>query len=389
MGSSTITHLLKKREYLGRTVNFKTRKHFKDKKSHYVDESEWVIFENTHEPIIDQDTFDNVQRIRSNVRRYPDGWGEAHPLTGLLYCADCGGKMYVHRTNNGKRIAQYTCSQFTKVPCGTLCPTQHRINAEVVLTLIADMLRAIANYSQNDRAEFIKAVTDAQETQQNGDIAMNKKRIATAQKRASELETLICKIYEDSILGKLPEARYAALDEQYANEQTSLSKEIAELEKSLGSYENSRKSADKFIALVEKYENFDTLTNVILNEFVEKILVHERDRKGSIETTQQVEIFFNFVGRYVPPHFGEVTLTLEEQEEQRKREERKDRLHQNYLKRKANGKQKEYEDRTKASKKVEMDSKKNALRAEDIAKGVFVPVSHLPRAEPMRSERTA
>ena len=91
-------NILKKREYLGHTINFKTRKHFKDKKSHYVDESEWTIFENTHEAIIDQETFDNVQRIRANVRRYPDGWGEAHPLTGLMYCADCGGKMYVHRT---------------------------------------------------------------------------------------------------------------------------------------------------------------------------------------------------------------------------------------------------------------------------------------------------
>lgn len=127
-GSSTIVNILKKREYLGHTINFKTRKHFKDKKSHYVDENEWTIFENTHEPIIDQETFDNVQRIRGNVRRYPDGWGEAAPLTGLLYCADCGGKMYVHRTNNGKRISQYTCSNYSKVPCGTLCPTQHRIN---------------------------------------------------------------------------------------------------------------------------------------------------------------------------------------------------------------------------------------------------------------------
>jgi hypothetical protein len=218
---------------------------------------------------------------------------------------------------------------------------------------------------------------------------MKKKRRATAQKRASELETLICKIYEDSILGKFPEARYAALDEQYAKEQGALSKEITELEKTLGSYENSRKSADKFTALVEKYENFDTLTNVMLNEFVEKILVHERDRKGSIETTQQVEIFFNFVGRYVPPRFGEVELSPEELEEIRKREERKDRLHQNYLKRKANGKQKEYEDKIKAAKKAEMDAKKNALRTEDISKGVFVPVSYLPRTEPMKAERTA
>ncbi|HFI0328894.1 TPA: recombinase family protein [Streptococcus suis] len=384
-GSSTVVHILKNREYLGHTCNFKTRKHFKDKKSRYVDESEWTIFENTHEAIIDQDTFDNVQRIRGSVRRYPDGWGEAHPLTGLLYCADCGGKMYVHRTNNGKRIAQYTCSQYSKVPVGVLCSTQHRINAEVILTLIADMLKAIAEYSKNDRTQFIKAVTDAQETQRSSDIIKKKKRLVVAQKRAAELEKLICKIYEDSILGKLPESRYAALDKQYAKEQGALSEEIKALEAAIDGYEQSRKSADKFIALVEKYENFDTLTTPMLLEFVEKILVHERDRKGSIETTQEVEIFFNFVGRYVPPHFGEVTLTPEELEEIRKREERKDRLHQNYLRRKENGKQKEYEERIKAAKKAEMDAKKAAIRAEDIQKGVFVPVSHLPKSEPARA----
>ena len=141
-GSSTICNILEKREYLGHTINFKTRKHFKDKKSHYVPEDEWTIFENTHEPIIDQQTFDLVQKIRGNVRRYPDGWGEAAPLTGLLYCADCGGKMYVHRTNNGKRISQYTCSQYSKVPVGKLCTTQHRINEDVVLSLVSEMLKA-------------------------------------------------------------------------------------------------------------------------------------------------------------------------------------------------------------------------------------------------------
>ena len=116
---------------------------------------------------------------------------------------------------------------------------------------------------------------------------------------------------------------------------------------------------------------------------------YKRDRKGSIETTQQVEIYFNFVGRYVPPRFGEVNLTPEEQEELRKKEERKDRLHQNYLKRKANGKQKEYEERTKAKKKTEMDAKKNALRAEDMGKGVFVPVSALPKKNRRKQNRKA
>ena len=125
-----------------------------------------------------------------------------------MYCADCGGKMYVHRVNNGKRDPQFTCSQYSKYPIGSLCPTQHRIRAEAVLTLITDMLRAIAGYSKNDRAEFIRTVQETQAAQQTADISKN-------------------------------------------------------------------------IALIDKYENFDTLTNTMLNEFVEKIRVHECARKGS------------------------------------------------------------------------------------------------------------
>ena len=388
-GSSTICNILEKREYLGHTINFKTRKHFKDKKSHYVPEDEWTIFENTHEPIIDQQTFDLVQKIRGNVRRYPDGWGEAAPLTGLLYCADCGGKMYVHRTNNGKRISQYTCSQYTKVPCGTLCKTQHRINEDVVLSLVSEMLKAIAEYAKHDRAEFVRVVQEAQSSQQTAEVRKQRTRLATAKQRVSELEVLLCKIYEDNILGKLSDSRYATLDAQYEKEQSELTAEISALEKAIRSYEKHEKDADRFIALIDKYENFDKLTIAMLNEFIEKILVHERDRKGSIQTTQEVEIYFNFVGRFVPPAFGEVELTPEELEEIRKREERKDRLHQNYLKRKASGAQKRYEDKIKGRKKAEIEAKKAAIRAEDIAKGVFVPVSSLPQREPMKGVQTA
>ena len=388
-GSSTIVNILKKREYLGHTINFKTRKHFKDKKSHYVSEDEWTIFENTHEAIIDQQTFDLAQKIRSNVRRYPNGWGEAAPLTGLLYCADCGGKMYVHRTNNGRRISQYTCSNYTKIPCGTLCPTQHRINESAVLTLVSDTLRAIAEYSRNDRTEFIHTVQETQVAQQSADISKKRRRLAAAQKRAGELEKLICKIYEDNALGKLPDARYRALDAQYAKEQDALEIEIAELEKAVTSYEQSQKSAEKFIALIDKYENFDTLTNTMLNEFVEKILVHERARKGSQDTTQEIEIYFNFLGRYIPPSLQPVPLTPEEQEELQKKEERKDRLHQNYLKRKASGAQKRYEDKIKAKKKAEMDAKKALIRAEDMKKGVFSTIGQLPKEEPRKGSIAA
>ena len=292
-----------------------------------------------------QQTFDLVQKIRGNVRRYPDGWGEAAPLTGLLYCADCGGKMYVHRTNNGKRISQYTCSQYSKVPVGKLCKTQHRINEDVVLSLVSEMLKAIAEYAKHDRAEFVRVVQEAQSSQQTTEVRKQRTRLATAKQRVSELEVLLCKIYEDNILGKLSDSRYATLDVQYAKEQAELTAEISALEKAIKSYETHEKDADRFIALIDKYENFDKLTIAMLNEFVEKILVHERDRKG--------------------------------------------RLHQNYLKRKASGAQKRYEDKIKERKKAEIEAEKAGIRAEDIAKGVFVPVSSLPQREPMKGVQTA
>ena len=259
----------------------------------------------------------------------------------------------------------------------------------MVLSLVSELLKAIAEYAKHDRAEFVRVVQEAQSSQQTAEVKKQRTRLAAAKQRVSELEVLLCKIYEDNILGKLSDSRYHSLDAQYAKEQAELTAEISALEKAVSSYEKQEKNADRFIALIDKYENFDTLTIAMLNEFIEKILVHERDRKGSIQTTQEVEIYFNFVGRFVPPAFGEVELTPEQLEEIRKREERKDRLHQNYLKRKASGAQKRYEDKIREKKKAEIDAKKAAIRAEDIAKGVFIPVSSLPQREPQKGAQTA
>ncbi len=136
-------------------------------------------------------------------------------------------------------------------------------------------------------------VQETQVAQQSADISKKRRHLATAQKRAGELEKLICKIYEDNALGKLPDTRYKALDAQYAKEQDALEIEIAELEKAVTGYEQSQKSAEKFIALIDKYENFDTLTNTMLNEFVEKILVPERPEKA-VRIPREIEIYFNF-----------------------------------------------------------------------------------------------
>lgn len=361
--SSTIASILKKQEYLGHTVNFKTRKHFKDKKSKYVSEDNWLIFENTHEAIIDQETFDNVQRIRGNVKRYPDGWGEYHPLTGLMYCADCGSKMYVHRTSNYKSIPYYTCSAYTKVPCRTLCPSAHRIKAEAVLNLIQETLKDIKKYLDEDNEAFIRSIQNEMEEKEKVEIERQRVRLIDSKSRIQELERLMCRIYEDMILEKIPSSRYEILNSQYEIEQRTLSKDIKDLEFTISRYEKETDRARKFISLISRYENFDELTTTMINEFIEKIIVHERDRKGSQTSKQKIEIYFNFIGNYELP---QTELSEEEkqklEEEERKINERKDKLHQNYLKRKANGKQQEYEERYKARREQKKQEKLKVLK---------------------------
>ena len=206
--------------------------------------------------------------------------------------------------------------------------------------------------------------------------------MTVCEKRIRELEVLIAKIYEDNALGKLSDKRYTMLYNQYEGEQEQLQDEVNSYKAEQTQYENDRKSAARFLKLVERYRNAEEMTTLMLNEFVEKIVVHERDRKGSADTTQKIEIYFNFIGEYIPPTMAEKEPTPEELEEMRKKEARKDRLHQNYLKRKANGKQKEYEERTKAKKKAQIESQKEQIRAEDREKGIYfhAGVPNIPKA---------
>ena len=369
-GSSTIVHMLSDPSYLGHTCNFKTRKHFKDKKSHYVDQNQWTIIKNTHEAIIDQETFDNVQRLRNNIRRYPDGWGEAHPLGGLLFCADCGGKMYVHRTNNGKRIAQFTCSEYGKSPVGTRCKTQHRINADTVMTLIKETLREIITFSKEDENEFVKLVRNAVASQQTTEISNQKERLNQCRKRSKELDVLLCKIYEDNALGKLSDRRYATLETQYIREQESLDNEIINLQNLVSSGDENSPSAGKFIALVKRYQNFEELTNTMLNEFIYKIVVHERDYKCRADSPQTIEIYFNFIGKFDMPK-EKHTPTPEEIELAERQEQIRQKRHEAYLRRKASGWQSSYYQKNKQAKKEALDVKKEILRTEDQAKGIY------------------
>jgi recombinase len=204
------------------------------------------------------------------------------------------------------------------------------------------------------------------EEKEKVEIEKKKIRLMESKNRLQELERLMCRIYEDMILEKIPSNRYEILNSQYETEQIALSKEIKDLEFAISRYEKETDKAKKFISLISRYENFDELTTTMINEFVEKIIVHERNRKNDQTSKQKIEIYFNFIGNYEPPK-EELTEEEEEErlkieEEERKIKERKDRLHQNYLKRKVNGKQQEYEERYKARREQRKQEKLKVLK---------------------------
>lgn len=353
--SSSVASILTRKEYLGHTVNFKTRKHFKDKKSHYVAQKYWQVFENTQEPILDEETFYNAQKCRTGIKRYPNGWGEPHPLDGKMICYDCGSLMYCHRTSNGKKVAQYVCAKYGKQPVGTYCRSAHRINAEAVVEIVKDTLRYLKDAIDADQEEFIEQITQTETENKAKEVKKKQDRMRVCKNRISELERLICRIYEDHALGKMPESRYETLANQYSKEQEKLSEEVEGLEDDLEKIEENRKSGKNFVNLMSRYNNFDTLTPYMVNEFIDRIEVHERDRKGSQQTTQKIDIYFNFIGNYSMP---EPELTEAEKTEIERMEAIKDKRHQQYLARKKNGTQKAYEKKYEPRRRARMQQLK-------------------------------
>lgn len=232
----------------------------------------------------------------------------------------------------------------------------------LVLNLIQSTLQDIKKSLDEDNEAFLHSIQNEMEESEKMEMEKKKTRFTDSKNRLQELERLMCRIYEDMILEKIPNNRYEILNNQYETEQRELSKEIDELEKAIKRYEKETNRAKKFIRLIERYDNFDELTNTMINEFVEKIIIHERDRKGSQTSKQKIEIYFNFIGNYEPP---KEELTEEErlklEEEERKINERKDKLHQNYFKRKANDKQQEYEEKYKLRREEKKQDKLKVL----------------------------
>lgn len=314
-----VGQILSKPEYMGHTVNFRSHKEsYKDKNAVQNPKEDWLIFENTHEAIVDKETWELAQKLRKTPKRI-DTLGEANPLTGLVYCADCGEKMYNHRSRGGTENNPYPsdffdCSSYTlahqkrtKACCG------HYIGTKSLRTLILETIRSVSAYAISNQEEFMAKVRAASQVRQAEVAKDTKRKLGKDRKRHTELDTIIKKLYESFAIGRITDERFDTLLSEYEAEQKGLAAAIAKAEDSLMSYEEDTARVEQFLALAKKYTDFSELTTPMINEFIDKIIVHAPEKVDG-DRVQEVEIYLNFVGKYELP-------AVELSEEEIKREE--------------------------------------------------------------------
>ena len=328
--NQTIIHILEKREYMGHTVLGKTiSESYKTKKRRKATEDELMIFENTHEAIIDEETWNNVQRLIETKRRPKKNGAPPCRLSGLLYCADCGSKLS-HRYNSRNKYDadnSYGCSSYRQY---TRNCTMHYIRVSVVEKLILETIREVSAYALSNEKEFVKKVREASDVQQEATMKEYRRRLGKAKRRHEELDDLVKKLYEPFATGKIPEKHFDRLLSGYDNEQTALEAEIQELQTGLDRYGADSVRADRFLELVRRYTDFSELTTPMLNEFIEKVVVHEAD-KSTGDRVQKVDIYLNFIGAFTVPKMEAALTAEQEAREQRKLQARNREREQNRL----------------------------------------------------------
>lgn len=318
---TSVSNILAKPEYMGHTVNFRSYKEsYKDKHAIKRPPEEWTVFEHTHEAIVDPETWKLAQQVRKTVHR-TDTTGEANPLTGLLYCADCGAKMYHKRGNTGRPDQphhEYVCSSYRHYSKSCTC---HYIRVSVVESLILDAIRRVSQYALENETAFVQRVRESAELQQETAVKESRKRLTKAKRRREEISRLVKKLYESYAIGKIPENHFTELLTGYDAEQKDLDTEIEKLQAEIDRYNTDSVRADRFLELVKRHTEFSELTPTLLNEFVEKVLVHEAVKIEG-KRTMQVDIYLNFIGKFDLPE------QEAEQEETPPQKRRKKRRHE-------------------------------------------------------------
>lgn len=311
----SVVRMLEKPEYMGDTVNFRTKKlSYKDKTAVRNDSDEIVVFTDTHEAIIDRKTWYMVQELRKTKRRI-NTEGESNPFVGKIFCADCGGKM--HYRNEGKRAGRkwrglpdgsvrttpacYNCGNYNNShdQSGKVC-CSHNIQAKVIDQFVLETIQYACKSVRMDERAFVERIRSASEIREQSEAKKLKAALKHQEKRYAELDILLKKVYEDNALGRLPDKRYEMLSAGYEKEQAELEQSIKACREQLTQYDEDTDRTEEFLALVHKYTDITELTPVIINEFVDKILVHKAEKIDG-ERVMEIEIYLNFIGKVELP----------------------------------------------------------------------------------------
>ena len=305
--TATVYHMLSRPEYAGHTANFKTyRKSFKNKKMLMRDPSEWVVFENTHKAIIDQETFDIVQRIRDGRRRWTP-MGEMPILSGMLYCSDCGAKLYQRRGRKLTHEKEYfVCARYRKKKNGC---TNHSIKNVAVEALLLDGIRLLTSFATEHEDEFVEMITKKKKAEMNQALRDSRHELEQAQARIHRLDDLIQRLYEDNVDGKISDDRFRIMTARYETEQKDLQNRVKELREAISAEQESNANVDRFLALVRKYTDVQELTAEIIRAFVEKVIVHQAEKIDG-HRVQKVRIVWNCIGEIdaILAHIAELQL---------------------------------------------------------------------------------
>ena len=291
--ADTVANILSKQEYCGDTVNFRsTTKSFKNKTKIERPQEEWKIFPNTHPAIIDREVFDLVQELRQHRRR-PTKSGIVSWFSGLLYCADCGEKLYYSVTNNYKREqAYFFCSSFRKN--SDEC-SAHYIREKVVMDNVLESMRRILLNVQAFEKEFARKQMECYSEDKKRELAEKRRELNKAKKRIAEIDGLIQKLYEDNAIGKISDERYATLSMSYEEEQRELKTALPDMENYLETETDKTENLQRFIDKVKRITEIKELTAELVHEFIDKIVVHA-PRYLDGKRIQLIDIYYNGVG---------------------------------------------------------------------------------------------
>ncbi len=298
--TATVKCILKRKEYLGHTINFKTeRMSYKIHKVLINPEEKRVVFENTHEPIVDVETWNRVQEL-CKQRKRPNRRGEMGLFSGMLFCADCGSVLHHLRyeTKKGQKDDCYRCGNYKS---RTADCTAHYINTRLLTAGVTANIREICNYATQHESQLTQLLMAQSEAGDKRRIAAYNKELETSQKRVSELKKIFKRLYEDNVNGRISDDRFAELSTDYEKEQANLNARIVELQNKISKTNESSQNVINFMDVVRRNINFEELTPMLLREFVDKIIVHEAvatdgKRHGKYRH-QEIEIYYTFVGK--------------------------------------------------------------------------------------------